>query len=446
MPVLVEHLLHIGVGLTDTYLANHLVREAGLIGDELAVARAMNASATAAVGSVTYVFWLLGLITGAVGTGATAIIARAIGGRHRRLASSVCGQAVTAAAVAGLIVGLGALMLASRLPVVFDLPEGARVFFADYLRLLGPAIPFTMLMFVCGSCLRGAGDTLTPAVAMIVVDIVNIVLSVGLVYGMFGLPALGFDGIAWGTLIAYVVGGLLLVAVLASGKGKLKLYLHRLRPHWTTMKRILRIGLPAGFEGLIHWIANFGVLFAVNGLGNVSAAAHVNTIRIESLSYMTGFAFATAASTMVGQALGRKDPKRAARSALLGMALGGASMGLLGVMFILFGRTLAGWMSSDPTTVDLTAQCLQITGFIQIPFAAALAFGGALRGAGDTFAVMIATLMSVIFVRFMGVMVVAKWLGLGLAAIWVVLSAELTVRGILMAVRFASGRWQAAKV
>jgi Na+-driven multidrug efflux pump len=107
LPVLAEHALHILVGMTDTYLANNLVTTTGLSGEALDRAQAVNAAAGAAVGSVTYILWFVGLIVTAIGTGATAIIARAIGGRHRRLANKVCGQAILAASIAGVIFGVG---------------------------------------------------------------------------------------------------------------------------------------------------------------------------------------------------------------------------------------------------------------------------------------------------------------------------------------------------
>src|SRR2546425_6972858 len=88
LPILVEQLLSMGVGLTDVYLAGHL--------------RTQAAAATAAVGSVSYILWLIGLIAGAIGTGSTALIARATGARHRSLANSVCGQTVIAAVVTGV--------------------------------------------------------------------------------------------------------------------------------------------------------------------------------------------------------------------------------------------------------------------------------------------------------------------------------------------------------
>lgn len=446
LPVLVEHVLHIGVGLTDTYLANHLADETGLSGSLLDAARATNAASAAAIGSVAYVLWLMGLITGAVGTGATAIIARAVGARHRRLANGVCGQAVTAALASGATVAVLAWFAAPRLPGAFGLPVDAHGYFLSYIRLLALAVPFIMLMFVAGAALRGAGDTLTPAMAMVVVDVLNIVLSIGLTHGRWGLPRLGFDGIAWGTVVSYTVGGLILLVVLLRGSSRLRLYPHRMKPNWLTLKRILRIGVPSGLEGALQWLSNFSVVFVVNGMGSVSAAAHLNAIRIESLSYMTGFAFATAAATLCGQSLGMRDPRRAVRATLLSLLVGGGLMMLGGIAFILFGRELAGWMSSDPENVRMTAAALWITGFIQLPFAAAMVFGGALRGAGDTLAVMIYNLGSLLLVRLTGVLVVGKLLGLGLSAVWIVLSSELALRGVLMSLRFASGRWKHVKV
>lgn len=446
LPVLVEHVLHIGVGLTDTYLANHLVSESGLSGLPLQQARAANAASAAAIGSVAYVMWLMGLITGAVGTGATAIIARATGGRHRRLANGVCGQAVMAALVSGFVVATLAWFAAPRFPAMFGLPVDAHAYFLAYVRLLAIAVPFIMLMFVAGACLRGAGDTLTPAVAMVIVDVLNIVLSIGLTCGRWGLPRLGFDGIAWGTVVSFIVGGTILLLVLLRGNARLRLYPHRMKPNWLTLKRILRIGVPSGLEGALQWLSNFAVVFVVNGLGSVTAAAHLNAIRIESLSYMTGFAFATAAATLCGQSLGMREPRRAVRAALLSLLVGGGLMSLGGIGFILFGPHLAGWMSNDPENVRLTANALWITGFIQLPFAAAMVLGGALRGAGDTVAVMVCTLSSILFVRLTGVLIVGKVLGLGLASIWIVLSGELALRGVLLAMRFASGRWKLVKV
>lgn len=435
LPVVAENMLHMMVGLTDVYLASHLPP-------------AQAADATASVGSISYVLWLIGLVAGAIGTGSTAIIARAIGARHQSLANSVCGQSVTAAVLIGAL--LTALLWVGQVPaaVMTGLTGQAYDFSLFYIRILSLSLPFSILMYAASACLRGAGDSVTPALSMIVVDVVNMVCSAALTRGWWGLPVMGFRGIAIGTVIAYFTGGVVLFAVLVSGRGRLRLFLHRLRPHWVTLKRIFRIGFPSGTESLLTWVAQFLIIIVINraDLTHVMAAAHIIAVRVEALSYMIGFAVATAAATMVGQALGCGDVARARRSAFLAYAVGGGAMMLGGVVFLLFGRQLTGIMSDTPTIVDLSARCLFITAFAQPGFAAAVIFAGSLRGAGDTFVVMLVNLASVLFVRLAGVMIVGWWLKLGLAAIWVVLAAELTVRGIAVFVRFQHGGWKHAKV
>lgn len=431
LPVVVENMLHMMVGLTDVYLASHLPA-------------AQAADATASVGSTSYVLWLIGLVAGAIGTGSTAIIARAIGAKHQSLANSVCGQSVTAAVLIGVV--LTAILVIGQVPiaVMTGLTGQAYTFSLFYIRVLALSLPFSILMYAASACLRGAGDSVTPAISMIVVDVVNMVSSTALARGWWGLPVMGFRGIAIGTVIAYVVGGVLLFAVLVSGRGRLRLFLHRLRPHWTTLKRIFRIGFPSGAESLLSWIAQFLIIIVINraDMTHVMAAAHIIAVRVEALSYMIGFAVATAAATLVGQALGRQDPVRARRAAYLSYAVGGGAMTLGGVVFLLLGRQLTGIMSDIPSIADLAARCLFITAFAQPGFAAAIIFAGALRGAGDTFLVMLVNLASVLLVRLAGVMIVGWWLHLGLAAIWIVLATELSVRGIAVYLRFRHGGWR----
>src|SRR3984957_14488865 len=101
-PVWVEQVLHMLVGLNDTYLANHLPQHA--------------ADAGAAVGTVTYFLWLIGLLVSSIGAGSTALIARAKGARHKSLSNKVAGQSVSAALILGAICGL--ILFAAGKPII----------------------------------------------------------------------------------------------------------------------------------------------------------------------------------------------------------------------------------------------------------------------------------------------------------------------------------------
>jgi putative MATE family efflux protein len=435
LPVLVEHMLHMVVGLTDAYVANHLPSDA--------------APATAAVGTIAYVLWFVGMAVGAIGTGSTAIIARAVGARHRRLANSVCGQSVTTAAILGLTMAIVAFTFAGSLVNLTGLEGAAREFAVSYLKLLAFSMPFSTLLFAANACLRGAGDTRTPAIVMVGVDLINVFCCFGLTFGLWGLPRLGFGGIALGTVIAYTCGGITQALVLTSGRGGIRLYLHRLRPHWHTLRRLLRIGLPSGAENMLAWLAQFMIVIVINKLDTadrIMGAAHINAIRIEAVSFLTGFAFAMAAATMVGQSLDMRDPLRAARSAYLSWAVGGGVMVCWGAFFVLFAEIPASWMSANEQIADLTARCLRLAGIAQIGFSASAIFSGALRGAGDTMAVMLCNLSSIIGLRLVGVLIVAHVFGGGLIEIWMVMCAELLCRGAIMYGRFLHGGWRRIEV
>ena len=434
VPIVIENLLHMMVGLTDVFLASHLPSDA--------------AAATAAVGNVSYILWLIGLVAGAIGVGSTAIIARAIGAKHNSLANSVCGQSVTASVITGALMALVFIVFAKPIADLTQLQGNAYTYTLCYIRILSLSLPFSVLMYAAGACLRGAGDSVTPAISLIIVDLINMGTSGALARGWLGCPVLGFRGIAIGTIIAYVCGGFIMFGVLLSGRGKLRLYSHRLRPHWTTLKRIFRIGIPSGTETLLTWIAQFLVIMVINKADStaVMAAAHIIAVRVEALSYMIGFGIATAAATLVGQSLGMNDPDRAKRSAYLAYALGGGVMACGGVVFILFGKDLAHVMTNDPAIAKLAATCLFITAFTQPGFAAALIFSGSLRGAGDTVWVMVLNLVTVIGVRLVGAIIVGYWLNLGLGAIWIVLASELSLRGLLVFIRFFHGGWRNARV
>jgi putative MATE family efflux protein len=432
-PVVIEQLLSMTVGLTDVWLAGHLGTQ--------------SADATAAVGSISYFLWLIGLITGTINAGSTAIIARAMGARHKSLANKVCGQSVAAAMMLGLT--LAALLFVFSEPVArFTGLTGPSLAMAlMYLKILAFSLPFSTLIFAGNACLRGAGDTATPATVMVTVDSTNALLSCTMARGWFGFPAMGYRGIALGTLCAYVLGGTLLLVVLLSGKGRLRLFPHRMRPDWSTMRRILRIGVPSGVEGVLTWGAQFVILFIINRFGgSLSGAAHAVAIRVESFSFLPGFAIATAAATAVGQSLGMKDPKRAAHAAWLAFRMGGGFMVAFGLLFIFRPHLFTSILASDRDVADLAAKCLVPAGFAQLGFAASLIFGGSLRGAGDTMNVMCITLASTFGLRLCGVLVVGGYFKMGVAAIWVVLCCELSIRGGLIFLHFLQGKWKHVEV
>lgn len=451
-PVLVESVLNWCVGATDTLLAAKL----GV--DELD-----------AIGSAAYIQWFIGLVIMALGVGATALVARSVGRGRLAVANAAVGQTILLAAVTGVVtaaaVGLASSWIA---PHLTNTPASAEAF-RVYMWIVSASAPMASVLFCGIACARGAGDSVTPLWAMAVVNAVNILASwllSGVDVGGFANPSpldLGVGGIALGTALGNTVGAAIMVGVLLRGTGSVSLYRKRLRPHWHTMARLVRTGLPNLIETLGMWAGNFLVLMMATWLSDSPGlvGAHTITIRLEAFSFLPGFAMGTAAATLAGQYIGAGSSAMARRAVAL-CTLGGAGfMGLIGAVFLVFPVELVRLVSGQPEHLAEAPHLLRMCGAVQLPFGIALVVRGALRGAGDTTAAMWITCVMTYFVRlplayvFSGVDIP---LGDGrvlenpfvatpsLAGLWLAMLTELVLRCLVFYVRFAGGGWARARV
>ena len=352
----------------------------------------------------------------------------------------------------GVIVGaLSGIVLYVAAPAIGRLIslDGLSLEFVEvYLRLVALAAPAQALLFIGNACLRGSGDTRTPFTVMIVVNVVNISTSWLFVFGPAPFGGQQVRGIAAGTVVAWCCGAAIIVITLLRGRAGMQLRPHRLRPHWHTIRRIIRVGVPNLLETVGGtWLATFAVLmivgwFAVEGL----VGAHMIAIRVESFSFQPGFALGIAAATLAGQYLGLGDPERARRGVLLCWLYADIAMSTMGVSLLIIPGWLARIINSDALMISRAAPLIRLCGTIQIFFATYMVLSFALRGAGDTRTTMKLTYLSVFLIRVPGAYLLGHVLGMGLIGVWIALCADLTVKGLLFAGRFLHGGWQKVQV
>jgi putative MATE family efflux protein len=316
-----------------------------------------------------------------------------------------------------------------------------------WLRVVSLSFPFIALLLVGGASLRGAGDMRASLMVMAVVNTVNIVLAWSLTRGPLGLPRLGVLGTAIATGSAQTLGGLIVLAMLRRGRAGLRLNLALLaRPHWRRLKRILAVGLPAGAEQLLLQLALINMVAIVTRMGTAAYAAHVVTIRVSSLSYLPGWGFSVAATTMVGQELGARQPERARAAVLAAMRMALGVMIVAGVMLFLFPAAILRFFTSDPAVIVQGVPVMRLSAAAQPAIAAAFVFAGALRGAGDTRAAMAITITSAWGLRLVLTYLLGVVFGLGLFGVWLSFNADWLFRATLFWLRFRSGKWRTLQV
>lgn len=434
-PPLVEQLLSFSVGMFDTWLSGHL--PPGSVPGE---------TATSAIGTATYVGWLVSMLFGLVGLGAGAGVARHWGAGDFAAAGRLANRAIVLAVLLGLA-GMTAMIAVAPLwtrLLRFDAESSAVA--VHYLRCDACGYVFTSVSLTGAAVLRASGDMRTPMMVLSLVSVANVAASWGLVHGIGPLPALGIDGIVGGTVAARVLGGTAMLAVLARGAHGLRLD----RRQWTLRgpetAAILRIGLPAGVDGLAMWIGHFLFVMIVNRLAEGDAAravfaAHMVGIQVEALTYLPAVAWGQAAATITGQSLGAGLVDRARRAGPAACLQCGALGALLTVLYFFGAETIYSAMHESAEVVRLGTPAFRLLAFFQVPLVVSIVLVSALRGAGETRAPLAVTLVGVFGIRVPVAYLCGIWWDGGLTGAWTGMCADVAFRALLVGAVFFRGRW-----
>jgi putative MATE family efflux protein len=315
-----------------------------------------------------------------------------------------------------------------------------------YLRTIAPGFIFFSVLLIGNAALRGAGDTRTPFLVMIAVNVVNIGVAWSLTQGVAGLPRLGVVGSGLGAASGQTIGGVIVLALLVRGRAGLHVGLSVPCPDWRRIKRILNIGVPAGAEQIFFQLAMVTLTTILTQFGAAAYAAHLVAWRIAQISFLPGWGFSVAASTLVGQELGAKQPQRARESGYVSFRGALLIMVVMGAVMFVFDRALIRIFIDDPAVIAQGIPVVQIAALIQPLMAASFVFSGGLRGAGDTRTTLLITAFSVWGLRLVITYLLGQMLGLALIGTWIAIAIDFGFRAFMFWRRFRSGRWQSIRV
>ena len=203
------------------------------------------------------------------------------------------------------------------------------------------------------------------------------------------------------------------------------------RPQKSVVRRALALGIPVFLERVCFSCGQLIVTHMVAGLGNIALAANHVAVTAEAISYLPAQGGSFAATAAVGQAIGGNQPVLARRYGVLSGRIGMCSGLLAGIFLFFCAEPLAGRFSSDPEVIALAADMLRIVAVSEPLYGLSIVLGGVLRGAGDSRTPFLIVLVGVWAVRLpLGPILLVRC-GLGLAAIWIAMVADLMLRGVL---------------
>ena len=267
--------------------------------------------------------------------------------------------------------------------------------------------------------------------ALISANIVNLVGDWALIYGHFGLPAMGITGSGWATCVAriYMAGVLVVTLLLVESKRSLPEWTGEVRINLRRVAALLKLGAPAATQIFLEIGAFSAATALIARLGPVPLSGHEIALNCAALSFMVPLGISSAAAVRVGQQLGRKDPEGARRAGWSAIILGAGFMTCSGLVFVSMPTWISRLFSPDPIVVRTGARLLLVAAAFQLFDGLQTVATGALRGSGDTKTPMLANFVAYWLIGLpVGYFLCFK-LGWGAVGIWIGLCGGLMMIG-----------------
>jgi len=411
------------------------------------VGQGLGTEAIDAVGLGGQALMIIFSLTMGITTGTTALVARFTGARSQEENIAAAKQSVILSLLISIVITIPGVVFAEPL-LRWMGARGAVVQMATSYTTI--CVVSTAPFFAClvlGAVFRGLGDMKTPLYITGIVTVVNVVADYLLIFGIGPFPKLGVTGAAYAVVISRIVGTIASVRWMLHSPLRGSLY-RPWTPQWGWFVRISRIGAPAIVQGLMFSLGFTVYLWALGKLENatVAQAAFFIGVGAESLAFMPGFAFMSAATSLVGQNLGAGRPDRAEHGAWICAWQCMAVMTVMAIVFYAFAEQFSRVFISDPAVIALSINYLRINAISEPFFGFAMVFTGAMQGAGDTKSPTVVTFITMWLLRVPATYLWAVTYEGGVTAAWIAMSGTTILRGVIMIGLFMAGKWKNVQV
>ena len=410
--------------------------------DSIWVGRFLGAHALAAV-SVGFpiIFALIALVNG-ITMATTILVSQYYGaGQQERLAKTVTNSLILLAALGLLISAIGVIFRRPLLGLINTPPEIIDMA-SEYLAIFMAGIVGMFLYNAASSVLRGLGDSRTPLRFLAYATVLNIILDPLFIFGLGPIPPMGVAGVALATIIAQGMSAVIALRYLYLKSGLLHFRPGILRLDWELTALTFRIGLPAGIQQVLVSMSAIVVNSAINGFGATVIAGFGAASRLDQFAFMPSMSISMAVSALVGQNLGAGKPERVAETVRWSTLLSAGITAIVSIVAILRPDILMVLFTKDQGVLAEGSRYLRYVSLSYIPMALMFTFGGVIRGAGDTVATMLLTLISLWVFRVPAATYLSSIPRLGVTGVWIAIALGSVMGFILNFAYYKTGRWK----
>lgn len=395
----------------------------------------------AAVGVVNQIVMFAFLIFEVINIGTSVLCSQYLGAKMQKNMVQVVGVALLFNLVIGLLISAILHYGATTLLGWMGLRPELLKYGIGYMQIVGAFAFFQAISFTISASLRSANKAIYPMLVTVLVNIMNIIGNYSLIFGKWGMPALGAEGAAISTSVARGVSMVVLFVILFR-KHIPRFPLNYFRPFpWVELKNLLKVGLPSAGENMSYSFSQVVITYFINILGNNALATRTYTVNIVMFVYLFAIAMAQGGAISIGHLVGQKKIRAAYLLGKYVMRLSILVSLVLSCIWAASGHFIFSMLTDNQEIIKMGVTIMLVDIIVEIGRAVNIYATNALRSAGDVnfpfyVGVAVQWTVSVGFSYLFGI----YW-GWGLVGMWCAFLLDENIRALLFVKRWNSMRW-----
>ncbi|RCW69714.1 MATE family efflux transporter [Saliterribacillus persicus] len=423
-PIFIEILLHMLMGNADTLMLSQY-----------------SDHSVAAVGVSNQILSVVIVMFGFVAAGASILVAQNLGAEKSKNAGQIAVTSISLNLWFSLSISLFLFFFSTSILNIMDLPEELMGEATLYLNIVGGFMFVQALIMTVAAILRSYGFTKDTMYVTIGMNIINVIGNYFVIFGPFGFPVLGVEGVAYSTMISRFLGFIVLLVILVKRSNHQLPFLSFFRYQKEHVAQLLKIGIPSAGEQLSYNTSQMVITYYVAQMGTIAITTKVYVQNIMMFILLFSIAIGQGSQILIGHMIGAGEIKNAYHRGLKSLKIALVISTISAIIIYFSAEFLLGIFTDDTTIVEKGMLLLLITIILEPGRAFNLVLINSLRATGDVkFPVVIGILsmwgVSVTFAWFFGL-----FLGLGLIGVWIAFIADEWLRGLFMLQRWKSKVW-----
>lgn len=423
-PIFIEIFLHMLMGNADTLMLSQY-----------------SDNAVAAVGVSNQILAVVIVMFGFVATGSAILVAQNLGAEQEKEAGAIAVTSLSINLWFSIVLSFLLFLFSENILALMDLPAELMGEAQLYMNVVGGLIFIQALIMTTGAILRSYGFTKDTMYVTIGMNIINVIANYFVIFGPFGFPVFGVEGVAFATAGSRLIGFIVLLGLLFKRSEGLLPKASFFKYRKIHVKNLLSIGIPSAGEHLSYNTSQMAITYFIAQMGTVAITTKVYTQNIMMFIFLFSIAIGQGTQILIGHYIGAKETERAYHRCLKSLKLAIAISLAVAVVVYSSSNVLLGIFTDNATIIAQGSMLLLLTVVLEPGRAFNLVVINSLRAAGDVrFPVYIGILsmwgIAVTLAWFLGL-----YLGLGLVGVWIAFTVDEWLRGILMLYRWRSRVW-----